>query len=236
MSPCPDIFGGWHTSEVRSTCVVLKLKKLDVCALRWAFEVGSFFRQKEEKRAQKKSESTWKTKKHISWTSGRRVWTQKIKSLGCHFLTTMWAIHALPLICRHDLYVVSVRMCFNESVNLLFFVWFFRHPPFYQLFVLSTLQACFFAKKILFDESIASRRVDGHGGPAAVRCGDLPLENSDAIAPRAARSDEMRWNLRGKRFFQRYKVMKLGKYKGSEIEIIRNSMIGNGKGIVITCI
>lgn len=199
---CPDIFGGSNISEVRSTCAVLKLKKLDVCALRWAFEVGSFFRQKEEKRARKKSESTWKTKRNIS-SDSRTQSFKKWKYLGCHFFITMWAIHSLPLICRHDMYVVSVWKRFvHESMNLwicCFFWVFFRHPPFYQLFVLSTLQACFFGeKKILFDES---RRVDGHAGPAAVRCGDLPLEDSDAIAPRAARSDEMRWNLRGKRFF-----------------------------------
>lgn len=86
-----------------------------------------------------------------------------------------------------------------ESVNLLFFLCFFQASTF-----LPALRALHAAgvwkekKKILFDES---RRVDGHAGPAAVRCGDLPLEDSDAIAPRAARSDEMRWNLRGKRFF-----------------------------------
>ena len=39
---------------------------------------------------------------------------------------------------------------------------------------------CFFEKKY----SSTTRRVDRrrHGGPAAVRCGDLPLDDSDAIA------------------------------------------------------
>ena len=40
---------------------------------------------------------------------------------------------------------------------------------------------CFFLVK---KNSSTSRRVDRrcHGGPAAVRCGDLPLDDSDAIA------------------------------------------------------
>ena len=106
------------------------------------FEVGFWgwqsFSTKEEKRARKKSESTWKTKRNIS-SDSRTQSFKKWKYLGCHFFITMWAIHSLPLICRHDMYVVSVWKRFvHESMNL----WICCFSVFFSGIHLSTSSSC----------------------------------------------------------------------------------------------